>query len=69
MKYVNCQIAVAAVVLAACTAASATPAPWYQWRSRTNGTRVCAQNMPGKGWEKEPRPYKDSRCEKLIVAK
>ena len=63
------QTAVAAIVLAACTAATATPAPWYQWRSRTDRNRVCAQNMPVQGWEKEAGPYKDSRCEKLIVAK
>jgi hypothetical protein len=63
------KIVAAAIVLAACTAASAGPAPWYQWRSRVDHNRVCAQNMPVQGWEKASGPYKDSRCEKPIVAK
>ena len=63
------KLATVAIVLAACATASATPAPWYQWRSRVGANRVCAQNMPVQGWTKVSGPFKDSRCEKAIVAK
>jgi hypothetical protein len=63
------RIAAAVIVLAVCTAAIADPAPWFQWRSRVSGARVCAQNMPVQGWAKETGPYRDSRCEKKSPAK
>ena len=28
----------------------AAPAPWYYWRSKVDGARVCAQTSPGPGW-------------------
>lgn len=46
----------------ACGAASAAPAAWYIWRSKLDGTRVCAQTSPGDGWRKLPTPYRNSRC-------
>ena len=42
----------AAAVLAAwglAFAAMAAPAPWYYWRSKIDGARVCAQTSPGPG--------------------
>ncbi|MCC2972471.1 hypothetical protein [Massilia sp. IC2-476] len=49
--------------------ASAAPAPYYQWRSKLNGALACSQTPLGAGWEKFAGPYRDARCEKLIVAK
>ncbi len=50
-------------------AALAGPAPWFQWRSKLNGALACSQTPLGPGWEKSSGPYRDARCEKLIVAK
>ncbi|WP_081897698.1 hypothetical protein [Massilia sp. BSC265] len=47
----------------------AGPAPYYQWRSKLNGTMACSQTPLGPGWEKSGGPYRDAHCEKLIVAK
>jgi hypothetical protein len=60
--------ACAACVLAA-TLAQAAPAPWYKWRSRIDGYLACAQTSLGPGWVRDSGPYKDSRCEKLVLAK
>jgi hypothetical protein len=49
--------------------ALAAPAPYYQWRSKLNGTIACSQTPLGPGWEQFTGPYRDARCEKLIVAK
>lgn len=49
--------------------ALAGPAPWFQWRSKLNGALACSQTPLGPGWEKSSGPYRDARCEKLIVAK
>jgi len=49
--------------------ALAGPAPWFQWRSKLNGSMACSQTPLGVGWEKTAGPYRDARCEKLIVAK
>ncbi|RZA33904.1 MAG: hypothetical protein EOP92_18425 [Lysobacteraceae bacterium] len=49
--------------------ALAGPAPYYQWRSKLNGTTACSQTPLGPGWEKSAGPYRDARCEKPIVAK
>lgn len=64
MKYL-----IAASLLAACACASAGPAPWYQWRSKVDGTLSCAQSTLGFGWELASGPYKDSRCEKPALVK
>jgi hypothetical protein len=53
----------------ACGTALAGPAPYYQWRSKLNGTTACSQTPLEPGWEKSGGPYRDARCEKLIVAK
>ena len=50
-------------------APQAKPAPWYKWRSKIDGYLSCAQTTLGPGWERDSGPYKDSRCEKLILAK
>ena len=52
-------------VLTASVAASAlaAPAAWYKWRSKLNGTVVCAQVMHGE-WEKAAGPFKDAQCER-----
>jgi hypothetical protein len=63
------KIAAAAALLALCAAALAGPAPWYQYRSKIDGQYACSQYPLGPGWERAMGPYKDSRCEKLVVAK
>lgn len=60
---------IAALLLAACTATLAAPAPWYKWRSKVDGTLSCAQSTLGFGWELASGPYKDSRCEKPAPVK
>ena len=51
-------------VALAASAASAQPAPWYQWRSNLNGRLFCAQTSPGSGWTLDSGPYRDARCER-----
>lgn len=51
------------------TSLAAAPAPWYWWVSKVDGARVCSQHPLGPGWEQVHRAYKDSRCEKLVLAK
>ncbi|GKS99445.1 hypothetical protein AVKW3434_08675 [Acidovorax sp. SUPP3434] len=55
----------AALLAAACLAgaAGAAPAPWYFWRSKVDGKRVCAQVSPGPGWERDSTPYDGPGCE------
>ncbi|KQQ89201.1 hypothetical protein [Massilia sp. Leaf139] len=58
------------LLLACCLgSAAAKPAPWFQWRSKADGQLACSQTPLGPGWERAAGPYRDSRCEKLIVAK
>ena len=59
-------MAAATVVLALstlATAASAGPAPWYYWRSKVDGARVCAQTAPGHGWERDSAAYDGPGCQ------
>jgi len=49
-------------------AALAGPAPYYQWRSKLDGSLACSQTPLGAGWEKTAGPYRDARCEKLMLA-
>lgn len=63
------QYTLAATLLALCASAWAGPAPWYQWRSKVDGTLSCAQSTLGFGWELASGPYKDSRCEKPALVK
>jgi len=57
-------VIVAGLAFAAPTLLNAEPAPWYQWRSKANGSLVCAQTALGPGWERAGGPYRDARCEK-----
>lgn len=61
----------AVAVLLACTSAAllAAPAPWFKWRSKTDGKVVCHQTALGAGWEKADGPYRDSHCMRLLIAK
>ncbi|RYF27639.1 MAG: hypothetical protein EOO33_03720 [Comamonadaceae bacterium] len=43
-------------------AAGSAPAPWYYWRSKVDGKRVCAQVSPGPGWERYGDPYDGPGC-------
>jgi len=51
------------------TMLEAAPAPWYHWRSKTDGSLVCAQTPLGPGWDKADGPYRDAHCEKPMHAK
>lgn len=53
---------VAGLLALACACALAAPAPWYLWRSKTDGALTCAQTSPGAGWKKAHGPFKDARC-------
>lgn len=52
-----------------CVSAFAAPASWYQWKSKLNNERYCAQTSPGYGWEQDSDPYKDARCKIRTVVK
>jgi hypothetical protein len=52
-----------------CGALAAAPAPWWKWRSKIDNTTTCSQTPLGTGWVRDTGPYKDSRCEKLVLAK
>ena len=50
--------------LALCSGlALAAPAPWYYWRSKIDGHRLCAQVSPGPGWERDGGPYEGPLCQ------
>ena len=57
-------VILAGLALAAPVLLNAAPAPWFQWRSKANGSLACAQTPLGPGWEKAGGPYRDARCEK-----
>lgn len=67
--YAGARRAANAKLLAALLAASvlasavAAPAAWYKWRSKLNGTVICAQVMQGE-WERTDGPFKDAQCDK-----
>lgn len=61
--------ALTAALLFTLSSALAAPAPYYQWRSKLTGELACSQTPLGEGWEKTNGPYRDTRCEKLIVVK
>lgn len=62
-------IATALLLILCWSAVQARPAPWYRWRSKLDGSTTCSQVPLGPGWEKESGPFRDSRCEKPILAK
>ena len=43
--------------------AQAAPAPWYYWRSKVDGARVCAQVSPGHGWVRDSVAYDGAGCQ------
>mgnify|MGYP007112203151 CR=1 FL=1 len=43
----------------------AAPAPWYYWRSKLDGRRICAQTSPGQGWERDSEAYPKPQCRGL----
>ena len=43
--------------------AQAAPAPWYYWRSKVDGARVCAQVSPGHGWVRDSPAYDGAGCQ------
>ena len=52
-----------------CAPLLAGPAPYWTWQSKLDGKTACSQTPLGPGWQKLRGPYKDSRCEKLVLAK
>lgn len=58
-----------AALLLTVSSALAGPAPYYQWRSKSTGHLACSNTPLGEGWERASGPYRDARCEKLIVVK
>lgn len=56
-------IAGALGLLLATGQAVAKPAPWYYWRSKVDGQRVCAQVSPGPGWVRDSGPYEGAMCQ------
>jgi hypothetical protein len=57
------------LLMAFATGLCAEPAPWYQWRSKVDGQRVCTQTSLGTGWERAAGPFRDSRCGKRFLVK
>ena len=68
MKIFRPAAAIAALALVTASV-SAAPAPYYQWRSKLTGKLACSQTPLGEGWVKAHGPYRDARCEKLMVVK
>lgn len=62
-------IGLGVLLACACAALAAEPAPWYKWRSKIDGKQFCSQTSLGPGWERASGPYRDSHCEKLMLAK
>lgn len=58
-----------AALLLTLSTALAAPAHYYQWRSKATGQLACSNTPLGEGWAKASGPYRDARCEKLIVVK
>lgn len=56
-------VVLALTLAALAIAASAAPAPWYYWRSKVDGARVCAQTSPGPGWERDSAAYEGPGCQ------
>lgn len=56
-------LAAALLLYGAALAALAAPAPWYYWRSKIDGTRICAQTSPGPGWEQDSAPFEGPGCQ------
>jgi len=54
----------------ACGQLQAGPARYWQWQSVVDTAVLTCSNTPlGPGWKKFRGPFKDSRCEKLVIVK
>ena len=67
MKKTIRSLLAATLLLLSCASLTAEPAPWWKWRSKIDGKLFCAQNSLGPGWDRAYGPFRDGRCEKLIV--
>ena len=63
MRMLLCFQAAWASAALCCGLALAAHAPWYHWRSKVDGHRVCAQVSPGPGWERDGGPYEGPMCQ------
>jgi hypothetical protein len=61
--------ALGAALVLVLSSSLAAPAPYYQWRSKLTGELACSPTPLGEGWVRSNGPYRDARCEKLIVVK
>ncbi|AVO40511.1 hypothetical protein [Simplicispira suum] len=61
MKLAARLVVICALLLA--QLAWAAPAPWYWWRSKVDGVRICAQISPGPGWDRDSGPYQGPQCQ------
>jgi hypothetical protein len=66
---VNTTLLPALLLTCCCGTLAAAPAPWWKWRSKIDGALFCSQTPLGEGWEKAYGPFRDARCEKLIVTR
>lgn len=69
MKKIPTRLAAPLALMLCCAQPQAGPAPYWTWQSKLDGKTACSQTPLGSGWEKLRGPYKDSRCEKLVLAK
>ncbi|SDG40119.1 MULTISPECIES: hypothetical protein [unclassified Duganella] len=69
MKTLKVKCALALALILGCVQLAAAPAPWWKWRSKIDGTLICSQTPLGPGWDKAYGPFRDARCEKLIVVR
>jgi hypothetical protein len=53
-----------------CGQLQAGPARYWQWQSVVDSSVLtCSNTQLGPGWKKFRGPFKDSRCEKLVIVK
>lgn len=59
-SFARLSILMPAALFALCAVSG--PAPWYYWRSKVDGVRICAQTTPGPGWDQDGGPYDGPQC-------
>lgn len=69
MRHIKPLPALALAILLTAASVQAGPAPWYLWRSKIDGQLACSQTPLGPGWVQDSGPFKDSHCEKPLLAK
>ena len=69
MRHIKPLPALALAMLLTAASVQAGPAPWYLWRSKIDGQLACSQTPLGPGWVQDAGPFKDSHCEKPLLAK